>query len=683
MKTRLSALFLLIALNLPWAVFSQVALKQIQATATKPLTPDDIVQVTGVGDIRLSPSGKQVLGVISSVCPVRNENTDSLVLINLETRQQEILSAGYSPCWSPDGNEFAFESPEGEVCIFDLMTKQQRRLARIGYSDYFMGHRVVKRLAWSPDGRYIAYISTLPQTSEDTADPNVKVIDRLLYKTKGGRGRPHYTDDHLSHIWIIPASGGEPLLITPGNFNEHSLAWGSNSRTILFISNRTGDPDNNQFYDLWSVDIHTLEITRLTNMFGTVVQAAGSPDGSQVAFLATTGRIATNDSPAEHSHLYIMPSGGGTPACLTCPFDRNIENISWSGNGEFIFFTAGDRGRTSLYRVSHRTGMVETVITGDFCLHEYSASPNGNHIVFTRSSVTRPVELYQFSGPEQNRQITTLNQPLLERCRLAEADPIWFRSFDGTMVQGWIMKPPFFNASEKCPLLLVIHGGPHNMYGYNFDEKLQILASAGYAVLFINPRGSFGYGQAFASGCVMNWGGGDYHDLMAGVDYALDKFPWIDKERLGVTGQSYGGFMTNWIITQTSRFRAAVSEGGLSNLISFAGTSLYHSLMESEFNGIAYNNFPLLWQWSPLRNVRNVTTPTLFMHGETDNEVPLSQAEEMFIALKKLGVETRLVIYRGEGHGWRPDMLPVNKKDAYLRMTDWFDRYLKAGGQGN
>jgi dipeptidyl aminopeptidase/acylaminoacyl peptidase len=219
------------------------------------------------------------------------------------------------------------------------------------------------------------------------------------------------------------------------------------------------------------------------------------------------------------------------------------------------------------------------------------------------------------------------------------------------------------------------------MYGYEFDEKMQWLCAKGYGVVFFNPRGSHGYGQQFTNGNLLNWGGRDYEDIMNGMQYVLANYAWIDKHRLGVTGQSYGGFMTNWIITQTNLFKAAVSDGGISNLISFAGTSLYHCLIEAEFNGDTWNNYDLLWRWSPLKYVKNVTTPTLFLHGEKDNEVPVTQAEEMFSALKRLGVESEFVQYMNEGHGWRPDLLPANRIDLYGRMTDWFDNYLKPKDQ--
>jgi len=292
--------------------------------------------------------------------------------------------------------------------------------------------------------------------------------------------------------------------------------------------------------------------------------------------------------------------------------------------------------------------------------------------------VTHPPEIFLTETHQQiANKVTNQNEDLLQQRRLQNAEEFWFTSFDETPVQGWIMRPCAFDDSKIYPLILVIHGGPHNMYGYAFEASMQILSAQGYAIAFINPRGSSGYGQAFSKGNVLNWGGGDYEDLMAGVDSLIDKYKWIDEKNLGVTGQSYGGYMTNWIITQTNRFKVAVVDGGISNLISFAGTSLYHSLMESEFNGNVYDNFPLLWQWSPLRNVKNVKTPTLFLHGRTDNEVPVSQAEEMYIALKKLGVATSFVQYIEEGHGWRPDMKPKNRYDLYKRMLGWFDQYLK------
>lgn len=641
-----------------------------------PFAFSDLPALTGVSGVKLSPAGDRLVCVITRTDPMHNCRKDFITLVNTVNNEQKFLTEGGEPCWSPDGLEIAYESEDGDIWIYNLQKEQKRFLTRVSQSSYFMGHMAEKKFSWSPDGKYIAYVSTPPYSSSDDTE-EVKVVDRLLYKTKGGRSRSFFADNHLTHIWIIPVSEGGPELITAGNYNEHSVSWTGDSRNIAFVSNRSGNPDNNQSYDLWSINIETKVVTRLTGNFGTVFQPTCSPVGKTIAFLATTGAITTSDSPAEDTHLYILSEGCGLPHCLTKPIDRRIENISWHRGGEFIYFTAGNEGKTSVYRVSCAEGIIETIIDGNCHVLEYSLSPEGEDIAYVSTDINHPTEVFLFRGKNDTIQITNLNKDILGKCLIADAESIWFKSFDGTDIQGWIMKPVYFDASKKYALILVIHSGPHNMFGYEFEERMQLLSSTGYAVLFINPRGSHGYGQVFSNGCVLNWGGGDYKDLMTGVDHVIEKYPWIDKENLGVTGQSYGGYMTNWVITQTPRFKAAVVDGGISNLVSFAGTSLYHSLIESEFNGNAYDNFPLLWQWSPLRNVKNVTTPTLFLHGQTDNEVPISQAEEMFVALKKLDVKTLFVQYLGEGHGWRPDLKPKNRWDLYNRQLNWFDQHLK------
>jgi dipeptidyl aminopeptidase/acylaminoacyl peptidase len=241
------------------------------------------------------------------------------------------------------------------------------------------------------------------------------------------------------------------------------------------------------------------------------------------------------------------------------------------------------------------------------------------------------------------------------------------------------MKPVGAEPGKKYPTILTIHGGPHSSaFGFNWIELHQLLTGSGYGVVFINPRGSVGYGQSFSDGSVLNWGGGDYKDLMRGLDAAIEQNAWIDTTRLGVTGGSYGGFMTNWVITQTPRFKAAVATASLSNLISFYGTSLYTDLVEAEFDQRPWDNYPMLWQWSPLAHVEHATTPTLFIHGESDNDVPITQAEEMYTALRKLGVDAMLARYPGEGHGFHR---PVFIMDSNKRMFDWFDKYLRGAGK--
>jgi dipeptidyl aminopeptidase/acylaminoacyl peptidase len=252
-------------------------------------------------------------------------------------------------------------------------------------------------------------------------------------------------------------------------------------------------------------------------------------------------------------------------------------------------------------------------------------------------------------------------------------DEFNYQSFDGTPIQAWVMRGAGCREDRKCPLILSVHGGPHGMFGWAFNANFQVYAARNFAVLYVNPRGSSGYGQRFSDGTINEWGGGDYKDLMLGVDEALKRYSWIDPNRLAVTGGSYGGFMTNWIITQTPRFKAAVASASLSNLISFYSTSLYQDLIHAEFGGFPWDNFELLWQWSPLRYVRQVQTPTLFLHGENDNDVHITQAEEMYMALRRRGVDSVLVRYPREGHGLRE---PKHRVDALERTLAWFEKYV-------
>jgi dipeptidyl aminopeptidase/acylaminoacyl peptidase len=304
-----------------------------------------------------------------------------------------------------------------------------------------------------------------------------------------------------------------------------------------------------------------------------------------------------------------------------------------------------------------------------------SATETAYPFVITMGNAMRPNEVWSGAGSLMPmRRLSAHNDSLLRSIRLIAPEEITFPSFDGTSIQGWSMRPPGCSSDRKCPLILSIHGGPHGMYGWSFNANFQVYAAQGYGVLYLNPRGSSGYGQRFSDGTINEWGGGDYRDLMAGVDEALKKNSWIDPSRLGVTGGSYGGFMTNWIITQTPRFKGAVAVASLSNLISFYSTSLYQDLIHAEFGGFPWDNFEMLWQWSPLRYVRQVQTPTLFIHGENDNDVHITQAEEMYMALKRRGVEAVLVRYPREGHGLRE---PKHRIDALERTINWFDRYVK------
>jgi len=714
-KRTLLAAALLISL-LPFAARAQ------PRRATTSMTPADILRVATISDPQISPNGDWVVYTVSTTEGDQTVSTLWLVRAGERTsaypptsRQPEqrrnwellrnparqLLPPGWSganPRWSPDGRTIAFLSThEGQRGIW--VTGFDRRIPRfvtaVRDTNFFITY-AGESMAWSPDSKSIAYISATEEFDRDSVDSagkndDPRVIDRIQYKS-----RTSFSDRQRTHVWLTEVDQPQPRQLTSGPFYDQALSFSPKGDEIAFISNHEPDPDANNNSDIFAVNLQG-QVRQITQTAGCEYEPKWSPDGKWIAYTATTRLVTTIDSVAEDRHVWVTDAGGGSRRELSAALDRRATNPKWLKDSRRIIFMAGDAGSTFLYSADPSGGEPKRVFPafvrrddppelssslsrGRIQVTSYSpfGDSNNSGAIVVRSSPTNlsdvAVSALGSSSTALIVELTGHNAAFERGHEFVEPEEMIFKSFDGTPIQGWLMKPIGWRADRKYPMILSIHGGPHGMYGYAFNPTFQVYAARGYAVLYLNPRGSSGYGQKFSDGTLYEWGGGDYRDLMAGVDEALRRYTWIDANRLGVTGGSYGGFMTNWIITQTPRFRAAVSAASVSNLVSFYSTSLYQDLVHAEFGGFPWDNYDLLWQWSPLRYVRQAQTPTMFIHGEQDNDVHITQAEEMYMGLRRRGVETVLVRYPREGHGLRE---PRHRVDSLERTLAWFDRYLK------
>lgn len=646
-------------------------------TTRRPMTLADRFDLQDIGEVQIAPDAARIAFTVS---------TSDLAANNVRTRLMTMARSGGTPAdvpsapdgpgnlrWSPDGTRLAFiGSRDGKAGVW-VLDAGSGAVTRV--CDYERGNSFLSKagsaLAWSPDGRQLAFAGTLEPAPPP---PDPLIVTRLQYKT-----RTSFSDNRRSHIFVVQVAGGMPRAVTSGTFDEHSIDWGGDGSEIVFLSNRAADPDVALNYDIYAVNVASGNLRRITDTPGVEMDPRLSPDGRTIAYSATTRAVTTIDSVAEDAHIFVVPTAGGQPTELNHALDRRSSAPDWSGDGNDVLFTAADHGKTALYRVAADGGTPASVVDRPGQVGPFSIARRTGTLAFGWTDPMTPREISTMRlGEREPIQVTSLNQTAVNRWGLVTPETISFKSFDGTPIEGWLY--PALNQSSKSPLILSIHGGPHGQYTYAFNAAFQLNAARGYATLALNPRGSSGYGQAFSDGCVGNWGGGDYKDLMAGVDHVLSTHTSIDPERLGVTGGSYGGYMTNWVITQTNRFKVAVSLASVSNLASFYATSLYQDLVHAEFNGFPWDgaNWELLWKWSPMAWVKRAKTPTLFIHGEQDNDVHITQAEEIYTALRRQGIEAVLARYPREGHGFRE---PKHQLDQAERTLAFMDRFLMASGK--
>jgi dipeptidyl aminopeptidase/acylaminoacyl peptidase len=670
------------------------------AQQKRPLELADFYRIESVSDPQISPDGRSVAFVRSVI--VENENTRQtevwLAAADGSSPAVRLTTPAFnasSPRWSADGTLLAFTSRRPvPTAVGRGSTTWFLRMDRAG-GEAFQIAGVEGTPVFSPDNQWIAFTRETAPAAKPA--PAATEFERRIEERFKGRkfdwmnyrfdGRGYLADPRdpaatpPREIFVVARDGGTPRRLTSIGVDVQDFAWRPDSQAIAFVANTHARDE----YTYERADVFVIGMaegaspTRLTNDGYDHDSVAWSPDGSAVYVrrqLGLTQVIASKQQHGAPVDLYrILIRNPGALSNLTATWDLLPGRPMPAPDGRTVYFSAGKSGNEHLFSVPADGGAVRQITQGDRQLGSFTASRVFDRWAYTMTSVQRPAEVYAASVAfADEKRLSGVNDALLSAIELSSAERVLARSKDGTEIEGWLLKPRSSTAATRWPMILAMHGGPHGAYGNNFAFQFQLWAANGYAVLYTNPRGSTGYGEKFLWGTWGAWGDRDFEDVMAVVDEAGKRFP-IDQGRMGATGYSYGGFLTNWVITHTTRFAAAIAGAGITNWISDYGTADIPRTKESEFNGTPWEKEGLerLLKQSPVIYAANVTTPTLFIHGEADLRVPIEQAEQMYVALKKRRVPAQFIRYPDMYHGgWTP----WNTVHRYHHELLWWSRYL-------
>jgi len=668
----------------------------------RPLDLKDFYRVENIGNPAISPDGTLVAFVRSYIVESENRRHSEIWLTSTDgsstpKRLTDPTINSSNPRWSPDGQLLSFSSARRRGAGNASEDSNPIWFLKVGSSETepFQIPGVGGTPIFSPDNQWIAFTKrtppqkTQPQYSselEKTIEERFKghIFDWMEYRFDQRGYLPDPRDPAATppeELYVVARSGGTPKQITQLGVNVQSASWRPDSAALVIEANsHQRDEYTYERSDLWTVTTDG-KINRLTDDGFNYGTPSFSPDGKSIVFHRQQSLNSVISSKQNHGgavDIYRMPAEGGKMQNLTESWDLLPGNTSWSADGKSIYFSGGIGGSNHLFRLSSSGGAVEQVTTGERSLSGFSISAGFNRVAYASTDSTHPSELFvsRIDGGSE-KKLSAFNDALLKEVDLNAAERILYPSKDGTQIEGWLIRPRGYDAAKtKYPLILNTHGGPHGAYGNDFGFQFQLLAANGYLVLYTNPRGSTGYGEKFLWGTWGGWGVLDYQDVMAGVDYTIKHYS-VDEKRMGVTGYSYGGFLTDWIITQTTRFAAAVAGAGISNWVSDYGTADIPRTKESEFFGPPWEprGRELLVKFSPITHVANVTTPTLFVHGESDMRVPIEQAEQMYTALKKRHIPAMFIRYPDSYHGgWTP----WNTVHRYFHELKWWNAHLKS-----
>jgi dipeptidyl aminopeptidase/acylaminoacyl peptidase len=637
----------------------------------------DLLKLRSVASVQFSPDGSKIAYTVSRN-DVPRRPIEQLWIMTMADGKSICLSAGMDPSgnpeWSGDGKWIAYSGRLGDKSGLIVARPDGTDKKYLGPLEGTNAPLPTtgKTIAWSPDSKQIAYVSAQPgpETADATGDP--VVITRYLYKPTAGEGNSHFNDNKRLHIFVADVAGGQSRQLTTGTHYEHSINWSPDGQQIAFVSNR--EPNEDQFfnYDLLTLSPSTGEMTRLTATESAEYRPHWSPDGKTIVYEATKRGLTDLETTMEDTHVWMVDSNGKNRRELASIDNRQGEP-GWSSDGRWVYFTVQERGEVHLYRIPAAGGAPVAVVNDRGSVGSWSVK--GDQLAYAFSTPGDEAELYLKTGDGPPKRLTDLNHDILNEKTVEPVQSLTFISNDNKWtVEAFLTLPADFHADRKYPLIVNIHGGPHGQQGPAFNFKNQVYAARGWATLMVNYRGSTGYGQAFTDAVFADQNGNEAQDVLYGLSAAMRRNLWIDRDRLGIEGTSYGGQLSAWLITQTGMFKAAIPNAAITNIISYNYMTYYNQYEQMEWGAFPHqgNLMDVLWERSALKHIANVHTPTMMVHGENDPDVPIAEAEQFYIGLRDVGVDAIMVRYPREGHGVREAGHNVDFIDRSIR---WYEQH--------
>ena len=656
------------------------------AEEKRPITFDDLFSFGRVSDPQVSPDSNMVAFTVTYYDKAENKSDSDIWLIPIEGGEARKFTSGTggdsNPRWSPDGKKIAFISDrdgESQVWMISMHGGEAKKVTNISTG--------ASGAIWSPDGKSLIFSSEVyPECADDRCNKEknearakskvkAKIIDSLFYRSWN-----HWRDGLRSHLFMVSAEGGEAKDLTPGDYDVPPIDLGGaidyvfspDGKGISYVKNTDPVVARSTNNDIFMKFADSGEEMRLTKNPATDNQPVYSPDGRYLAYRAM-GRTGFE---ADRYTLVVYDRVSGKTMNLTGNFDRSVGDVVWAPDGKMIYFTCAETAGTSIYKISFPAGRIEKVLNGG-TNSGLSVTPDGKKLLFVRQTIDMPSEIYTVNVDGKDmKKITDVNGEHLAKIEMNKLEEFWFEGAEKISVHGLLLKPPKFDPSKKYPGVFLVHGGPQGAWEDEFHYRwnAQMFAAPGYVVIMINPRGSTGYGQKFTDEISGDWGGKVYEDLMMGLDFVLENYPFIDKKKIAAAGASYGGYMINWIAGHTDRFACLVSHDGTFNLSSMYGTTEELWFPEWDLKGTPWTNKEGYDRFSPVNYVTNFRTPMLVVHGALDFRLDQSEAFQLFTALQWMNVPSKFLYFPDEGHFV---LKPQNAELWWKTVHEWLARWLQ------